>query len=525
MKCMSRNFIGMAATGMMLCTSTLYAQVVINELVKDERSAGSGQIPDTREFIELYNAGSSAVDISDWTLENYELVGGANLFFTMIPAQTMLAAGDYYVIGSSSVPNLDFDLGPGELWSDLNSLFELRDSSANLIDALAVDVFYDPQLANATTEQLSQVAGGVWGQIISCNTSFPQSLGRYLDGRDSNNNGYDFGMLPLTPGTSNNLPQLGAHVVPDVDGMATGTHVTGYGGSFVLPKVINPTVVSSDNPNAIPASPQGGNAIVAWDNTGGGNMVASNSLVTSFDLYAYLETGPLNVSVGDWEGETSIYGIGTTDPFFGFPDPTGMIYSDPHIEQNSSTGVGWLYQREELNGLEVLMLVDFNNGGNSRPSAEDWTIIQTIDLSAAPSDWHRLAINYNPATGEVTARYDDQVFNFTTVTDLLGTFYVGYREALSGGVPSVVRPPTYDLFVPVVDSADFDNDGDVDGNDFLVWQRGESPDPLSSEDLNLWKNQFGTTSAFSSSIIVPEPSSIVLLLSVCMCFLSKRWLT
>jgi hypothetical protein len=41
-------------------------------------------------------------------------------------------------------------------------------------------------------------------------------------------------------------------------------------------------------------------------------------------------------------------------------------------------------------------------------------------------------------------------------------------------------------------SGDFDGDGDVDGRDFLRWQRGGSPNPLSSSDLSLWQAQYGT---------------------------------
>ncbi len=60
--------------------------------------------------------------------------------------------------------------------------------------------------------------------------------------------------------------------------------------------------------------------------------------------------------------------------------------------------------------------------------------------------------------------------------------------------------------------ADFNSDGDVDGNDFLTWQRGESPNPLSAEDLSLWQDQFGTTSSLSLSTTIPEPSSIMMIL-------------
>ncbi|MCA9259886.1 MAG: hypothetical protein KDA61_11830, partial [Planctomycetales bacterium] len=39
---------------------------------------------------------------------------------------------------------------------------------------------------------------------------------------------------------------------------------------------------------------------------------------------------------------------------------------------------------------------------------------------------------------------------------------------------------------------DFDGDADVDGHDFLFWQRGLSPTPLSSADLGDWQANFAT---------------------------------
>jgi hypothetical protein len=59
-------------------------------------------------------------------------------------------------------------------------------------------------------------------------------------------------------------------------------------------------------------------------------------------------------------------------------------------------------------------------------------------------------------------------------------------------------------------TGDFDFDGDVDGRDFLVWQRGESPDPLSAGDLDDWQANYGMES-HNASIAVPEPATFVLL--------------
>ena len=66
-------------------------------------------------------------------------------------------------------------------------------------------------------------------------------------------------------------------------------------------------------------------------------------------------------------------------------------------------------------------------------------------------------------------------------------------------------------------SADFDADSDVDGHDFLLWQRGlgdaDSDGETNGVDLAVWKADFGQMAATSSSLaIVPEPAALVLVL-------------
>ncbi len=73
------------------------------------------------------------------------------------------------------------------------------------------------------------------------------------------------------------------------------------------------------------------------------------------------------------------------------------------------------------------------------------------------------------------------------------------------------------MTAPVI-PGDFHNDGDVDGRDFLAWQRGQSPDPHSSEDLASWQNAYSASLAASTS--VPEPTGIVLLAAAAIASLS-----
>lgn len=64
----------------------------------------------------------------------------------------------------------------------------------------------------------------------------------------------------------------------------------------------------------------------------------------------------------------------------------------------------------------------------------------------------------------------------------------GGAEATSGNGNAI--PVVSDTFV--AGPGDFDNDNDVDGNDFLIWQRGESPNSGSAEDLAEWQANYGT---------------------------------
>ena len=61
-------------------------------------------------------------------------------------------------------------------------------------------------------------------------------------------------------------------------------------------------------------------------------------------------------------------------------------------------------------------------------------------------------------------------------------------------------------------TGDFEGDSDVDGVDFLKWQRGESPSPLSASDLADWQANYGATLLSASAASVPEPATSGLLL-------------
>jgi T5SS/PEP-CTERM-associated repeat protein len=102
-----------------------------------------------------------------------------------------------------------------------------------------------------------------------------------------------------------------------------------------------------------------------------------------------------------------------------------------------------------------------------------------------------------------------------TTSDGLGSFIVNYGP----GSPFNPNHVVLSQFL-VSPSGDFDQDGDINGHDFLVWQRGGSPAPRSAGDLAAWRASYGAGGAAlaqraslldASSLIVPEPSSLPLL--------------
>lgn len=90
---------------------------------------------------------------------------------------------------------------------------------------------------------------------------------------------------------------------------------------------------------------------------------------------------------------------------------------------------------------------------------------------------------------------------------------------------------------PVLDempSADFDNDGDVDGDDFLSWQRGfgtssgaattdgdaDYDEDVDHADLVYWESQYASLVAAVDS--VPEPSTGLLTVMGLLCLMGRR---
>ena len=103
-----------------------------------------------------------------------------------------------------------------------------------------------------------------------------------------------------------------------------------------------------------------------------------------------------------------------------------------------------------------------------------------------------------------------------------GIFSDENLPALSAGLgwETLYTPNSLSLSVVATGSGqpgDFDNDGDVDGRDFLAWQRNPAVG-----DLADWQANYGSGSLVATSVAVPEPGTISLALIALFGFLRKK---
>ncbi len=199
--------------------------VVINEV--DSDTPGS----DTAEFIELYNASSSAVSLDGLVVVLFN--GSNDRSYAAYDLAGSLAAGDYYVLGNPGVPNADLEIDPGgsgaiQNGADAVALYtgtaadfpaDTAPTTTNLVDAVVYDTDDSDDTGLLTglgqTAQYDEDANG---------DKDNQSVQRSPDGANA------FITAPATPGAANPsvAPEefstilLGANEVPPVTTGAAG---------------------------------------------------------------------------------------------------------------------------------------------------------------------------------------------------------------------------------------------------------------------------------------------------------------
>ncbi|HSN53040.1 MAG TPA: lamin tail domain-containing protein, partial [Candidatus Sulfomarinibacteraceae bacterium] len=199
------GFVGTPEVGQALNTPeqinevyTVPADLVINEIDYDQPGT------DAAEFIEIKNEGTTAVDLSAYTLELVNGTGGgASVYNTIALPAVDLAPGDYFVIcaNADTVFNCDLDASPDTNFiqngaPDAVALWQ----GATLIDTVS----YEGDTGSPFTEG----SGSGLEDSGAADTDF-LGISRFPDGIDTDQNNADLSPRCITPGAANGADASG----------------------------------------------------------------------------------------------------------------------------------------------------------------------------------------------------------------------------------------------------------------------------------------------------------------------------
>jgi len=124
-------------------------------------------------------------------------------------------------------------------------------------------------------------------------------------------------------------------------------------------------------------------------------------------------------------------------------------------------------------------------------------------------------VGFTAATTGDTLKFDFEVGDNDANVSNQDAFFMFWNtlDQSNFGAGEAVWEVDLELTAAPGQDGDFDGDLDVDGADFLEWQRGGSPNGATAGDLAEWEANFGTPAPLAAAVgAVPEPTSVVLFL-------------
>lgn len=247
-----------------------------------------------------------------------------------------------------------------------------------------------------------------------------------------------------------------------------------------------------------------GNVPPALNDAGQAAFMMSLVADNTYDVIRYDNPGLTTIASG-FSGPQILSMNESGDVAFVNPNSTAVqVYRNGGIETIASTADGFnlLFQGQQ----------HINNDGDVAFGGN------VVEYGGNPVDWNGVFSGPDPLNDQVLL-YGDSLYGNSvdelSVLDLNNNGQILMFVGLSG--PENWRGLV--LATPLGIPGDFDLDDDVDGRDFLVWQRNPSVG-----DLEDWQANYGT-SAFTATEVaspVPEPASIGVLLSLGCCLIPRR---
>jgi hypothetical protein len=203
------------------------------------------------------------------------------------------------------------------------------------------------------------------------------------------------------------------------------------------------------------------------------------------------------------------------------PDPMeypGMIYNNIQpILKPDGTRVddmllfyGW--ENDSLSTVKSFLLVDNKQTSNPSPANDSYALPSTLSWDELP-----VAVSYIIYYSQLLSDIESDLNPNATLTPELsgltleaGAEYYWRVDAVTDA--GLVHEGDVWTFTDPTVIGDFDRDGDVDGFDFLEWQRGLGT-IYNADDLAHWEANYGAgTLQTTSSTAVPEPATGIMLL-------------
>ena len=185
-------------------------------------------------------------------------------------------------------------------------------------------------------------------------------------------------------------------------------------------------------------------------------------------------------------------------------------------------GAGWHTYSASITDTSITLTLDLFRDGKTNLTRVDGTGAIEVGVGADGVD---ASITYEILT--LAAGFNAVRIGGPSGLNSGGTGAVAFDNINLSLVDVVVEPPVGD--------ADFDNDGDVDGRDFLIWQRGfglpdalnqdgdaDDDDDVDGDDLVIWQTKYGETEPLVSSVAVPEPAIGMMILTALGSLLAVR---
>ncbi|HYO25445.1 MAG TPA: PEP-CTERM sorting domain-containing protein [Lacipirellulaceae bacterium] len=225
-----------------------------------------------------------------------------------------------------------------------------------------------------------------------------------------------------------------------------------------------------------------------------------------------------NIGEGSWGW---YYGLGT---FLGFyTENNGLAGGQAGEDNPSNYAISFDIKAAGLNtgppiGGELILYkpdyeavngVDLNADGDMVDGFDTW--VTTFALPTSPdnyADFNRVTVNLGTTTTPTApAPIPTPVFDDESTFVLRLLFNAGNFGIDAGNVVNLDNVGI--TFTPAVSQpGDFDASGKVDGNDFVVWQRGGSPNGPLEGDLQTWRTNFGLPAAGGAVTAIPEPATL-----------------